>query len=112
MFAAGVTLFKMFFGFMPFMTTNLKKPSYDERANLVKLNQWDFFWGTVSNHEGRTDVPVPTKELTNILSALLSGDVSERYTMDKLPKLRWLKEKVVKKEKAVAAMERVIIKPS
>jgi hypothetical protein len=43
-------------------------------------------------------VPVPTKELTNILSALLSGDVSERYTMDKLPKLRWLKEKVVKKE--------------
>jgi len=29
LFAAGVTLFKMFFGFMPFMTTNLKKPSYD-----------------------------------------------------------------------------------
>jgi len=54
----------MFFGFAPFYTTNLKKPSYCERATKMKNGQFEEFWtlnhAMVLKQDTRTDKPVPS----------------------------------------------------
>lgn len=65
LFAAAVVLFKMFFGFVPFYSTNINR-AYDKRAPMIMNGRWDDFWASVSNHDGRTDVPVPSDQLKDL----------------------------------------------
>jgi len=60
-FAAAVVLFKMFFGFMPFYTTDYR--TYDKHAPMIMNGRWNDFWTSVSKHDGRTDVPTPSDDL-------------------------------------------------
>ena len=55
----------MFFGFLPFYTTNYR--TYDKHAPMIMSGRWDDFWASVSNHDGRTDVPVPSDQLKELL---------------------------------------------
>jgi hypothetical protein len=63
-FASAVVLFKMFFGFMPFYTTDYR--TYDKNAPMIMNGKWDDFWSSVKNHDGRTDVPTPSDDLKQL----------------------------------------------
>lgn len=51
----------MFFGFMPFYTTDYR--TYDKHAPMIMNGRWNDFWTSVSSHDGRTDVPTPSDDL-------------------------------------------------
>ena len=51
LFSAALILFKIIFGFITFGV----------------INEWDEFWVSVSNKGGRGDVPVPSKDLKELL---------------------------------------------
>ena len=79
LFAAAVVLFKMFFGFMPFYTTNYR--IYDKHAPMLMNSRWDDFWVSVSNHDGRTDVPEPSDQLKELFQKMLAWEVKDRLTI-------------------------------
>lgn len=69
LFAAAVTLFKMFFGFIPFYIAKMKQDkstAWDEHATMVMCCKWKDFWASVSIHDLKTNVPVPSDDLKEL----------------------------------------------